>query len=270
MENHKKRIALITGASSGMGADFAQLLASGGDPATKAPFDELWLVARRADRLEALAAELPEGVARILPLDLAGEVGLGELRALMEREAPDLRFLALNAGFGKFGTFADTPREELLGMVDLNVRSLTALAKDAIPFMGRGSSLVLTSSLAGVMPIGGMAVYAASKAYVASLGAALRAELSESGIRVLTLFPGPVATEFFEVAGKDAAKEPRGAARSVDVVAGCLRDLGKGKGWSSPRPLWAFSTVAGRFLPRGLAARAGFAWARSVSRERRN
>ncbi len=202
--------ALVTGASSGLGEEFARQLA----PAARC----LVLVARRGERLEALAAQLagrhPDLRVLVEVADLGREP---ERLALVRRLAdegvePDL--LVNNAGMGDYGEFAGADWAKVDAMLQLNVVALTHLARLLLPPMlagGRGAILNV-SSLAGEFPIPDFAVYAASKAYVSSLSEALRIETRRSGVNVVALCPGPVSTEFGEVArrGGEAARPPGG------------------------------------------------------------
>jgi short-subunit dehydrogenase len=247
-----KRIALVTGASSGLGADFARLIAAEGK------VDEVWAVARRKDRLEELALGSGGG-AKILPLvaDLASEEGTAAIRARLEAEKPELSLLVLDAGFGQFGGFEASPKEKSLGMIDLNVRALTETAKDALPYLVKGSGIVLVASLAGFAPMGNFAVYSATKAYVLAFGVALEAELRPRGIGVTILSPGPVATGFAEVASNGrSATGMRGAVRSLPVVERCLADRRRGRLYSYGRASWRAGAFFMKLLSRRFLARA--------------
>lgn len=257
-----KKIALVTGASSGMGADFARLIAA------ENKVDEVWAVARRKDKLELLAKEAPKG-APIVPLvaDLTTEKGLGAIRAKLEAEKPELSLLVLDAGFGQFGSFEASSKEQSLGMIDLNVRALTETAKDALPYLPAGSGIILVASLAGFAPMGNLAVYSATKAYVLAFGIALSEELNVRDIGVTILSPGAVATGFAEAAaggsGKGGSGVMKGAADSLSVVERCLADRKKGKLYSFGRASWRIGSVLIKFLPRRFVARATMALMRN-------
>jgi short-subunit dehydrogenase len=196
--------ALITGASAGIGREFARQLAGRGR--------SLILVARREQRLNELRDDLrrqhPNLTVHIRKADLADPTQLKELVVWLEREKIDVDLLINNAGVGDLGPFAtsDPIRNEQMTLV--NVVALTSLTRHLLPQMiarKRGCILNVSSS-AGFLPIPGAAVYAATKAYVNSLSEALRAELRGSGVIVTALCPGPVHTEFQEVAGRPGRK----------------------------------------------------------------
>ena len=192
------RIALITGASSGLGRQYAHWCAD-----HKAA-DEIWAIARRQERLEELKSELSCPV-RPIPLDLADTKSLDELEHMLaEEKAKDPSFevsLLVNAaGFGKFGTYADMTREEVDKMVDLNCRAVVDMTQIALPYMGKGGHIIQIASSASFQPLPGLNVYAASKAFVRSYTRALRFELRGKGIFVTAVCPLWVKTEFIKVA----------------------------------------------------------------------
>jgi uncharacterized protein len=194
---------LITGASSGLGAEFARQVA----PRAKV----IVLAARRMERLQALAAEIARDGLTIhcLPVNLADSADVG--RFIDEVRPLGINVLINNAGVGDHGLFEDSRWERIEEMIDVNITGLTrlthALVKDLIQRGGAG--ILNVSSIAGLLPVPQMAIYAASKAFVTSFSEALRAELRGTGVRVLALCPGPVDTEFFEIAerpGSDASQ----------------------------------------------------------------
>ena len=186
--------ALVTGASSGIGAAFARALAAAGV--------NVVLTARRADRLRALAAELGRVETRIVPLDLSAE---GAPVALATAVADlEIGIVVNNAGFGIVGRFERAPYDRLLEMVRLNCVAVTALSRLFLPAMrarGRGAMIIL-SSTAGYQPLALGAAYGATKAFDLMLAEALWAETRGSGVDVLAVSPGPVETEFQTVAGE--------------------------------------------------------------------
>ncbi len=186
-------VTLITGASAGLGEEFARQLSERGQ--------RLVLVARRKDRLDALAGEL--GNARSIALDLSQKGSTEVLMADVAKAGEQVDTLINNAGFGLIGRFANRDPERLREMIDLNVGTLTDLTRAAVPQMierGRGAILNVAST-AAFQASPGMAVYFATKAYVLSLSEALHEELKPHGIKVSCLCPGPTKTEFGDVAG---------------------------------------------------------------------
>jgi uncharacterized protein len=187
-----KPVALITGASSGIGMDLARVFAAHGH--------ELVLVARRKDRLDALAAEIAAtGRSRptVLTADLERREGASVIAAELASRELEPAFVVNNAGFGLSGEAAALSRDEQLGMIDLNVRALTELSLMFVDSLAQHRGGILNvASIAAFMPGPGMAVYYATKAYVLSFSEALHRELSSRGVRVTALCPGPVPTEF--------------------------------------------------------------------------
>ncbi len=218
------KIALITGASSGMGREFVLQL----DRAER--FDELWVVARRAERLEALRGEVRAPL-RPLPTDLTDPSAFEALSALFAREKPELSVLVNAGGFGVFRAFADAPLETQLRMIDLNDKATVALCYLALPYMTRGSRIVNMGSLSSFQPVPYINVYGASKAFVLSFSRALGAELKPRGIRVMAVCPGWVRTEFFDTAVTDpnVITYYNRYYEAGDVVRRALKDLRRGK-----------------------------------------
>lgn len=190
--------ALITGASSGLGAEFARQLA----PLAQS----LVLVARRNDRLEALRAELtaaePGLAVFIYAADLADENARAGLVRWLAEQGITIDFLVNNAGLGDHGAFESSEWDRVRAMLDVNVSALTHLTHALLPVLnGAGRATILNvSSVASFFPLPNMAVYAATKSYVTSFSEALRMELRDTGVSVTALCPGPIETEFFQVA----------------------------------------------------------------------
>jgi short-subunit dehydrogenase len=190
-------VTLITGASSGIGAELARVFASKGH--------RLALVARRADRLETLAGEIvAAGGARpmIIPCDLQQPDGGDKVAAALADAGVEVEYVVNNAGFGKFGRAIKIDRAEQLGIIAVNIRALTDLSLRFSDQLVRNRGGILNvGSVAGFLPGPGMAVYYASKAYVLSFTEALHEELGPLGVRVTALCPGPVPSEFQSRAG---------------------------------------------------------------------
>jgi short-subunit dehydrogenase len=192
-------VTLITGASAGIGAELARVFASNGH--------RVALVARRADRLTALAAELAArgGAAPlVIPCDLEQPDAGDKIAAALAAAAVEVEYVVNNAGFGLFGRAIELDRAEQLGIIAVNIRAMTDLSLRFSESLIRNRGGILNvASIAGFLPGPGMAVYYASKAYVLSFTEALRAELASSGVRVTALCPGPVPSEFQARAGVD-------------------------------------------------------------------
>jgi len=240
---------LITGASAGLGAEFARQCAARGE--------EIVLVARRRDRLEAVAAEIG-GTAHIFVADLAEQDAAASLVAQIEAEGLTIGTLINNAGFGLAGKFMSHPLGRIDEMIDLNVRTLVDLCHLVLPAMrerGQGAICNLAST-AAFQPGPNMAVYYATKAFVLSFTEALHHELKGSGIRVSALCPGPTATEFGSVAGTNISSAlDRITGDAVSVVRAGLRGLDRNKAVVIPG--WANKTTANisRILPRAAMRR---------------
>jgi short-subunit dehydrogenase len=253
-----KRIIIVTGASSGLGLEFARQLSRERDAA------EIWLLARRKDKLELLAADIEaHGMGHPIPkafaFNLAGAAGVRHFQDLLKKERESGEFvidaLVNNAGFGTYGTFQETALERELEMIDLNAYALTGLCHAAVPLMAPGSILVNVASLASYIPLGNFAVYGATKAYVLNFTVALAAELADAGILVSAVCPGPVDTEFANVASNGARERVIDGKRPEDVVAHCLRGIRKGKHVIVMAPKWKFKAFMSRFIGRYFFAR---------------
>lgn len=214
-------IAIVTGASSGLGRSFIRQLDRQGG------LDEIWGVARRRERMEELAAQLSTPM-RPLALDLTKTESVETLRALLQETGANVRVLVNSAGFGKFGTYADMTLQETADMIDLNCRAAVALTAAAIPHMSRGARILEICSSAAFQPLPGFNVYAATKAFLLRYSRALRWEVAPRGIKVTAVCPGWIKTEFMQVArdtknGRTVRSYPF-ALRPETVARRALRD----------------------------------------------
>ena len=240
-------VTLVTGASSGLGAEFARACSRRGD--------EVVLVARRQERLEALATEI--GSAHVVAADLALPGAADRLMADLAGRGLAVATLINNAGFGLAGTCAALPLERQREMIALNIGVLTELCHAVLPGMhaaGRGAILNVAST--GAFQAGpGIAVYFATKAYVLSFTEALHQELKGSGIKVSTLCPGPTRTEFGAVAGVTSQRFERLSGDAAGVVRAGLKGLEANKAVVIPGFANKVSAQSNRFLPRALMRR---------------
>lgn len=221
--------ALVTGASSGIGEQFARQLADRGH--------DLVLVARRADRLEELAAELPTET-RVVTCDLGSEAE--SLPARVRELGVDVDLLVNNAGFGTHGRFWEIPEGRDAELVRVNCEAVVILTRAFLPAMierGRGGVIVVAST-AGMQPLAYEATYAASKAFALHFTEALHTELRGTGVKCLAVNPGPVRTEWQEIAGIEESQIPPGMIDAEQCVRESLAAYDRG----------ARSVVPGRFF----------------------
>lgn len=217
------KIAIVTGASSGMGREFVRQLSG------YVAVDEIWAVARRRDALEELKTETPVPV-RPVVLDLLEQDSFDKIRSMLEAEQPEIRLLVNAAGFGKFGAFHKTSVEEDCRMIDLNCKALLVMTRLCIPYMKPGSHILELDSLSAFQPVPYITTYGATKAFVLSYSRAMNRELKEKGIRVMAMNPGWVKTEFFRHAFQTNDGEVQYFDRlyeAADVVKTGLHDLYK-------------------------------------------
>lgn len=257
-----KNIAIITGASSGLGKEFTKQVSTSSD------YDEIWIIARREENLKAIADEINPtknfNIIRPVKMDISGKDGVETFKQYLNEEHEKLvkiesgiqiGLLINNAGFGTYGPFAETSVNRQMDMIELNCVSVTGICGAALPYLKKGSVVINTASLAGFMPLGNFAVYAATKTYVLNYSIALAAELKDKGIKVCALCPGSVSTEFANVASNGARKEVKGGYPPQKVVKKCLRHAYKGKKMSLSQPKWKITAFMSRFVGRFLVAR---------------
>ena len=216
-----KNIVIITGASSGIGMEFALQI-----DAHLRKTDEIWLIARDRQKLKTLYAQMRNNI-RVLSMDITIEAQIDRLRDMLREQHCRIRMLVNSAGYGIIGDVAELKLREQTGMVRLNCEALTAVTRCCLPYMSKGARIIQMASSASFVAQPGFAVYAASKAYVDSFSLALREELKGREIYVTSVCPGPVDTPFFDIA------ERHGSTLSVKkltlvtperVVAQALRD----------------------------------------------
>ena len=190
------KIAVITGASSGMGSEFVYVVDR------EYELDEIWVIARREDRLSALAENCRTKL-RVFAWDLADTANYEQYQNLLESEKPEIHVLINAAGYGLFGEFENLELDGQLGIAELNDKALTAMCHLSLPYMKKGDVIINIGSNSSWQPVPYMSVYAASKAYVLSFSRALGRELKNRGIHVMCVCPGWVKTEFMDRAVRD-------------------------------------------------------------------
>ena len=190
------KIAVITGASSGMGREFVYAIDKEFD------LDEIWVIARREEKLKELGENCRANV-RPIALDLTDRESFAVYKGILETEKPEIQVLVNAAGFGLFGTFTEMDLDRQLDIIDLNDGALTAMCHMSIPYMPESSHIINLASNSSWQPVPYINVYGASKAYVMSFSRALGVELKKQGIHVMAVAPGWIKTEFFDHAVHD-------------------------------------------------------------------
>jgi len=238
-------IAIITGASSGIGKEFAVQLD------TTENYDEIWLIARSEDRLKQLGETLST-TCKVIPLDLEDEDAIDSLENLLNESGEDVNICVNSAGFGLNGDFRELSREEQLQMIDLNCRSVVQLSHLLIPFMPKGAHFINISSSAGAAPLGAFAIYGASKSFVTSFSYGLAAELHQLGIGMTIVTPGSVDTDFQKRSRGSCNRKKKlfsKKATAEEIVTEALKDMKRGKMISA----FGFSAKLSLFLGKVLS-----------------
>ena len=219
------KIAIVTGASSGMGREFVLQLGN------YVQVDEIWVIARRQEALESLKAEVSTPI-RAISLDLLNPDSFASFQAILEENTPDIRLLVNAAGFGKFGRFENISLEDDCRMIELNCTALVRMTRLCIPYMQAGSHILQLDSLSAFQPVPYITTYGATKAFVLSYSRAMNRELKPQGIRCMSMNPGWVKTEFFNHAFQTNGSEVQyfnHLYEAKDVVATGLKDLYRSK-----------------------------------------
>lgn len=218
-------IAIITGASGGIGREFVRQIA--GDREV----DAIWVLARRVDRLAELQGEIDKRLV-VKGIDLACKSDLNRFNEELKAASPNVKYLVNCAGLGYIGAFDGLKCEEIARMIDINCTALSFVTYYVLPYINDGGAIINLASSAAFLPQPNFAVYAASKSYVLSLSRALREELKPRKIKVTAVCPGPVKTEFFDIAevrNKIAAYKKKYMVNAKDVVCAALRASARGK-----------------------------------------
>ena len=242
-------IAIITGASSGLGVEFFKELQN-------EPLDEIWVIARREKNLIEVCEKFGKINYKVLPMDITLEESISKLEDLLASEKPNVKFLVNNAGFGVFGEVVDIDKKKQSSMIDLNVRALTEITSIMLNYMDKGSKIINTCSIASFAPNANLASYSATKAYVMSFSRALRQELKKKKINVTAVCPGPMATEFLSVAGIE-----NGNSKMFDSLPYCnpqktakrgIKAAKKGKAVYTPKLLYKFYRLLAKIVPHSI------------------
>lgn len=238
-----KKIAVITGASAGLGIAFLKNI-----PARYPETQEIWAIQRR--KADAQSYPIP---IRSVQLDLTDRESYRQLEELLRTEQPDIQLLINNAGFGKIGDLAESEYHEQGRMVDLNVRAATVITTLCLPYMRRNAHIVNVASIAGFAPNPRMTVYSSTKAYLISFSKSLREELKPKGVHCMAVCSGPMHTEFLPVAGIQ-----KGTSKTFDTLPYCdpdrvaekaLKLVQKNRAIYTPRLFYRFYRILAKLLP---------------------
>ena len=227
-----------------MGKDFVKELQREKD------VDEIWMIARRKERLVAMVEASEDGKLRAVPMDLTEMSSFEQVKQLLRNDQPQILYLVNAAGAGRMGKVQSIDYKDHGFVLDINVKALTCMTRICLPYMLKGSKIIQLCSGSAFLPQPEFASYAASKAYVLSFSRALRQEVKHRGVTVTAVCPGPVNTEFFDAAGSEIAPaKKRFLAESKDVVQKAMKDAKAGKELS----VYGFSMklvhMAGKVLP---------------------
>lgn len=247
------KIAVVTGASSGLGREYVRQLDLLNQKKKNQLFDEIWVIARRKERLLAMQREVKTSL-RVLALDLTETESVQEYKQQLEQEKPVIRLLICSAGFGRVGSYADISLEDCDNMIHLNCRAAVDVTQVSIPYMRKGSRIAEICSMVGFLPLSYMNIYAASKAFLLRYSRALRVELKEKGILVTAVCPYWVKdTEFIEKSKKSRyagyVNFYKGAGTTEKSVKKSLHAIYRGRAVSTPSPVSKIMRIVAAFLP---------------------
>lgn len=238
-------VAIITGASGGIGSEFARQLA------TLGLIDEFWFVARSEDKMKKLADEL--GVnAKIIGADLTTLDGINKVRYALESEKPEVKFLINASGFGNFGAFDELSEDEVIKMIDLNVKALVLLTHMTVPYMEPGGRIIQLGSGSCFTPLPYFNIYSSSKVFVLHYTKSLNYELKKYGVRATCFCPGWVETDFLDKSvanGNTHPKKIKPVLNCEKVVRGCIKASIKGKAMFVTGKYTKFQHVLFKLVP---------------------
>lgn len=242
------KVMIVTGASSGMGREFALQLSR-----KYSKMDEIWIIARRKDLLLSLENEIKIPT-RVFAMDLTADTDMAEFKEFLATEQPDIKLLVNCAGYGRIGRFDEIDVDAQCGMIDLNCTALTRFTGLCMPYISDHSRIINVASASAFAPQPDFAVYAASKAYVLSFSRALNAELKERKITVTAVCPGPVDTEFFDTAGtkEGSLLKKTTRANASKVVEKAIKDAALGDEMSIYGVAMKMAKTASKVLPHRL------------------
>lgn len=241
------KIAIITGASSGIGREYVKQID------LREKLDQIWVVARRADRLDELKSVTNTTLVQICA-DLSENSGVEKINQMLVDEGPDVRVLVNAAGYGKFGAVEDIRSSEQVGMVDLNITALLKITMMTLPYMSEGAKIFFVSSRSAFHPVPYITTYAATKSFVLSFSRGLGRELKSRRIKTVAVCPGWVRTEFFDRAADhdDVIVYYNSFVTAEQVVTRSYKDIERGKDVSVCGRSTRFQVFAAKLLPHSL------------------
>lgn len=245
-------IAVVTGASSGLGRVFAQKVAE-----RYPALDEIWIIARREERLKELAAQYPDRKFRTLSLDLSAPESFEKLETLLKEEKPNIKVVINDAGFDRAGFFRDMSAKDIYSMLNLNAVGTTMMTRCCLPYMSRGSYQILVGSEGAYLPLPMRAVYGASKTYVRFFARALREEEKSRGVNILFMGTGAMNTEMFR--GNSPAEDFKNV-KFLDldkITVAAMKKAEKGAAVYSPGFHTKMTRVAGKIFPSAISVKFG-------------
>ena len=240
------KIAVVTGASSGLGREFVRQLAR-----QEKQLEEIWVIARRQPQLEALRRESPVPL-RVLAMDLAADGAAGRLEAALAAARPEVSVLVCAAGFGRMGDYRQVSRQDSAAIIRLNCTAAVEVTMACLPYMKAGGRILEICSTAAFQPFPYLNVYAASKAFLYRYSLALGRELRRRRITVTAVCPYWVKDTAFIQTATPAVRHFPLASRSRRVVARALLDSRRGRAVSTPGPVCTFHRAAAKALPAGV------------------
>lgn len=242
------RIAIITGASSGMGAEFVRQCVWNWKE-----LDEIWILARRKEKLEEIKSKVQQSHVsiRTFPMDITKEEDRAKFFEQVKKESPNVMLLINSAGVGKSGPFGFDTCQREIDMIRLNCEALVAMTYETMPYLCQESHIIQMASAAAFTPQPNFAIYAASKAFVYNFSRALAQEVKKNGIKITVVCPGPVDTEFLRLSsgGNLPWYKKLFMAKPEDVVEKAIRDAKKGKKESVYGISMKLCKLAGKLLP---------------------
>lgn len=242
--------AVITGASSGLGKMFYEKVME-----RYSTLDEVWLIARREDKLTELAKQFPNRSVRVLPLDLSEIKSFELLDSVLKEQKPDIKVLINNAAYDRAGLFREMKSQEILSLINLNVMGMTMINRSCLPYMHKGSYEIISGSIGSFVPVPYRAVYSASKVYARFFARALREEERKQGINILLLNPGAMDTEMNPRSKSKGKLSNQPWLNLQKVTATAMKKAEKGTAVYTPLFFYKAYRVLAKIFPSALAVK---------------